>query len=202
MSPKFIVRQKITAFVNKYMIYESNSDGSTGKLVALAQQKRVALKEKINFYSDESKQQLLFSMRAEKVMDVHGKYLIEDANGQLIGALRKEFKKSLLRSTWVILGSDEQPAYQITESNESVAIMRRFVGFIPIVGDIAELVIKFIKYHFTYIDLGDGTECGRYEKITTVRDHYTLHTSDKLSADVDWRVLAGMSVALDALQSR
>lgn len=202
MQPKMIVQQKITPIVNKYMIHEANADGSVGPLKALAQQKRIALKEKISFYSDESKTNLLFTMRAEKVMDVHGKYFIEDTDGKRIGAFRKVFKKSLLRSTWMLIDENDQDIYQIMETNETVAILRRFIGFIPIVGDLAEVVLKFIKYHFSYVDLSDGTTRGQYQKTTTVRDHYVLHADDKLYKDVDWRVLAGMSVGLDALQSR
>ena len=107
MKPRLIVEQKITAFVNKYAVYTATEDGHKDQLVALAQQKRIALKEKITFYTDESKQEIAFSFRAEKVMDIHGRYLVEDAHGNLIGAFKKDFKKSLLSSTWNILNASD-----------------------------------------------------------------------------------------------
>jgi uncharacterized protein YxjI len=102
MKPRLIVEQKITAFTNKYTVYDVTAEGKKGNLVAFAQQKRIALREKITFYSDEAKTQVAFTFRAEKVMDVHGRYFVEDASGKLIGSFKKDFAKSLLNSTWLM----------------------------------------------------------------------------------------------------
>jgi uncharacterized protein YxjI len=199
MNSELIVEQKITAFVNRYAIYAA-INGEKTELIALAQQKRFNIKEKIIFYTDESRNAELFSFRAEKIMDVHGKYFVEDTDGNLIGAFRKQFGKSLVRSTWEILDG-ETPIYVITESNQMLAALRRFVGWIPFVGDILDIIINFFKYHFVFLDMQD-VEQGQYIKTTLFRDHYQLLASETLKNDVDWRVLASVAVALDALQSR
>lgn len=201
MHPKLIIEQKITAFVNKYAVYGANPDGSKAELKAFVQQKRFAFKEMVSFYSDTSKTQLLFTFRAEKVLDVHGRYFVEDADGQLIGSFRKQFGKSLLNSTWSILGPDDQPQFTVRESNQFLAIFRRICGFIPYVGNLAEIIILFFRYHFVFLD-NNGTEQGRYKKTTLIRDHYLLSTTDEVDQSTDWRILAAMAVALDALQSR
>ncbi|HEY1064036.1 MAG TPA: hypothetical protein VGE30_01925, partial [Candidatus Saccharimonadales bacterium] len=77
MKPKLIIEQKITPLVNKYRVYSVNANGVRDQLVAFAQQKRLAFKEKVTFYADEQKTEALFTMRAEKVMDIHGRFLIE-----------------------------------------------------------------------------------------------------------------------------
>ena len=200
MKPELFTEQKITAFVNRYVIYGVNNDGTKGEVKALAQQKRLNIKEKIIFYTNETRDTELFSFRAEKVMDIHGSYFVEDANGARIGAFRKKFGSSLLRSTWEIV-QDDQPLYTITESNQLLAALRRFIGWVPFVGDIFELIIMFFRYHFVFLDTS-GNEQGKYLKTTLFRDHYELQISDQLKNDVDWRVLASMAVALDALQSR
>lgn len=202
MKSRLIVEQKITAFVNKYAIYTVTEDGHKGQLVALAQQKRVALKEKITFYTDESKKEVAFSFRAEKVMDIHGRYLVEDADGKLIGAFRRDFKKSLLNSTWDILDVSDTPTLKVTESNIALAVIRRYGSFIPIVGDIINLVTSFLRYHFVLSDAETGQHVGRYQKTTLFRDHYELFVEDDAYTKQDWRVLAAMAVGLDALQSR
>lgn len=201
MNPKLIVEQKITAFVNKYAVYGANPDGSKAGLIAFVQQKRFAFKEKVSFYSDTSKTQLLFTFRAEKVLDVHGRYFVEDANGQLIGSFRKQFGKSLLNSTWNILDTSDTPYITVRESNQFLAIFRRFCGFIPYLGDLAELIVLLFRYHFVFLD-NNGAEAGRYQKTTLIRDHYRLDMTDEAYQATDWRVLAAMAVALDALQSR
>ena len=202
MKPRLIVEQKITAFTNQYRIFGANEDGSKASLVAFAQQKRLAFKEKVSFYSDETKQNLVFSFRAEKVMDVHGKYFVEDSSGSRIGAFKKEFKKSLISSTWSVLDSSDSPILVVAESNKPLAIIRRVGGYIPFVGMIIELVTAFLRYHFVFKKPGSGEIRGTYMKTTLFRDHYQLNMDDETYGAHDWRVLAAVAVALDALQSR
>ena len=202
MTPRLIVEQKITAFTNKYAVFAANADGSKGHMVAFAQQKRLAFKEKVMFYSDEAKTSVVFTMRAEKVMDVHGRYFVEDPSGKMVGSFRKNFTKSLLNSTWLMLGDNEQPKFVISESNHTIAILRRFVGFIPIIGELADIVMAFFRYHFNFVDAATNQAVGKYQKTTLFRDHYLLSMTDEAYAKEDWRTFAAMAVGLDALQSR
>lgn len=201
MKPRLKVEQKITAVANKYRVFAVTENGEKSELVAFAQQKRMALKEKIIFYTDESKQEAIFSMRAEKVMDVHGRYLIENVSGDLIGAFKKEFSKSLLKSTWSILKNDKA-VMTATESSGVRAATRRYVGFIPIVGEIADIIMLFFKYHFVFLVARTQEKVGSFEKQRIFKDHYMLSVEDENYQDLDWRVWAALCVALDALQSR
>lgn len=200
MTPKFIVEQKITALVNRYAIYHVDEQGAKGELFAFAQQKRVALKEKITFYTTKDKSQVLCTLRAEKVMDVHGKFLIEDADGTELGAFKKVFKESLLVSTWQILKGDDVQ-FTVAETSRAMAITRRFVGFLPFVGEFVDAAFALIKYHFTAIDT-NGVVQGSYEKTTRFRDHYVLSVTNDAYDSQDPRVWAALGVVLDALQAR
>lgn len=202
MKPRLIIQQKITAFTNMYRIFNASDAGESTTLQAFAQQKRLAFKEKVTFYSDEQKTQEIFTFRAEKVMDVHGRYFVEDADGNLIGMFKKEFKKSLLNSTWNVMNVNGEVLFLIKESNQYLAIARRFLTFIPYVGDLFELVTDFLKYHFVFIDSTTNETVGMYQKTTLFRDHYRMSMTDEAFAKADWRVLAAMGVGLDALQSR
>ena len=196
MKPRIIVEQKITAFANKYHIYQTHPDGTKGAILAFAQQKRFNIKEKVMFYTDESKQNLAFTFRAEKVLDIHGRYFVEDANGHMIGMFRKLFAESLLKSTWRVMTPDGVERYQVAETNTVLAVLRRFGG------DAINFITMFIKYHFSVIDLATGAEVGKYQKLTLFRDHYRFELDDAASEAVDWRVWAAMGVGLDMLQSR
>lgn len=202
MKPRMIVEQKITPFVNKYKISGVNTDGTPASLIGLAQQKRLAIKEKVTFYNSETKTQEIFSFRAEKAMDIHGRYFVEDPNGVLIGSFQKQFKASLVNSTWKVYNADGGEIALVKESNDTLAAMRRFIGFIPILGDLAEIIISFFKYHFIYIDLSAGTKQAMYTKTALFRDKYRFDATDDMWDKLDWRVWASMAVALDALQSR
>lgn len=202
MEPRLVVQQKITAFVNKYHVFGTNVGGTPASLVGLAQQKRFAFKEKVIFYADDKRDRVAFTFRAEKVLDVHGRYFVEDASGNLLGMFKKEFMASLVNSTWKVLDKQGNEVMMIRESNQVLAVLRRFIGNIPLLGDLAELVIMFFKYQFEFIDLQTNQVVGTYRKTTLVRDHYLLSMTNDAWGAADWRVYAAISVALDALQSR
>lgn len=202
MKPRLFIEQKITPFANQYKVFGADEAGNQANIRAFAQQKRLAFKEKVTFYTDEQKSATSFTFRAEKVFDVHGRYIVEDENGVVIGMFKKEFKQSFITSTWKILDKDGVELFTLTESSTALALFRRYSTWIPIVGDIIELVVMFLKYHFVFTKPNSEDVDGRYQKTTLFRDHYTLSMTDEAYAKCDWRLLAAMGVGLDALQSR
>jgi uncharacterized protein YxjI len=201
MIPRLIVEQRITAFVNQYSVFAANPDGSKGALRAFAQQKRLAFKERVTFYTDDTKTTTVFTFRAEKALDVHGRYFVENPDGKLIGSFRKDFTKSLINSTWHILDERNKPNLVVQESSQTLAVLRRFIGIVPLVGEGVDIILSFFRYHFVFVD-DAGNIVGRYQKTTLLRDHYMLSMTDDAYAKEDVRVLAALAVALDALQSR
>ena len=134
MRPRLFIEQKITAFANKYKVYGADEAGQSTGLVAFAQQKRIAFKEKVTFYTDEGKSLTAFTFRAEKVLDVHGRYLVEDDAGNLLGAFKKEFKQSLLISTWKLQDASGNELFTVRESNDTTTLPRGsycyFINFV------------------------------------------------------------------------
>lgn len=182
--PRFFLRQKVTPFTNKYVAQAANPDGSEGQVLAFAQQKRLAFKEQVTFYADESKSQAVFAFKARAVMDLNAGYDITDPSGAALGFFRKDFGKSLFRSTFHIEG----PGYAGTgqERNQLVAILRRFseTDFLPI--------------HFDYVS-AEGQPLLSVERRWALRDKYTVTVQDPR---VDFRVAAAVAVAMDALMQR
>lgn len=203
MKPRLFVEQKITAFVNKYTIFEANEAGSAGKPLYYVQQKRLAFKERVTFYTDEGHVNVAFTFRAEKAMDVHGRYFVEDADGNVLGTFKKDFGASLTNSTWQIFGTgSEAPVYQVKESSQTLALLRRFAGFIPVVGELVDIVVAFLRYHFVFEDVQTGQPVGKHQKTTLFYDKYLVSLTDEAYEKIGQKTLAAFSVALDALQSR
>ncbi|HYH75824.1 MAG TPA: hypothetical protein VD735_07760 [Candidatus Saccharimonadales bacterium] len=194
----FHIHQKITAFANQYRVFEDDN-GKPGKVIAYAHQKRLALKEKIIFYTDETKQEEAFHLQARNIMELAGTYDVKDGTGEILGVLRKQFKASLLRSTWhVSAKNNEEAMLLVQERSTGLAIARRVWGFVPYIGELP----FFLKYHFDFVDLALQQTVASYTKVTTFRDHYALTVEDATLENLDWRVLVAQGVALDALQSR
>src|SRR5665811_574368 len=114
-------------------------------MLAFAQQKRMKLREEVIFYTDDTKSQVFFSFKARNILDIHGVTDIFDGNGQVIGQFRKDFKASLLCSTFYV-GQNGLAEARGEERSMLNAIVRRFTD------------ISFIPYHFCLLYTSDAAD--------------------------------------------
>lgn len=179
---RFWVKQKITLMVNRYTVLLAGADGSTGPEVCGVEQKRMAFKEEVTFRRDG---QPYFRFKARRVMDLGATYDVTTMDGTPIGLFRKDFGRSLLRSTWHL----EQPGLpEVTgqERSMAVAVLRRVQDTIP------------LPFHFDFTS-PEGHPVMSVTRKFGLRDTYLLEMHAPL---LDRRLAIAMAVALDALQSR
>ncbi|MET0998336.1 MAG: hypothetical protein ABWX73_06455 [Marmoricola sp.] len=182
--PRFFVKQKLTMMVNRYEIHEANADGSIGRMMAVAQQKRMAFKEQVTFFRDDQRTEPVFSFQARQVMDMGAGYDVRDAGGAPLGVFRKDFGQSLLRSTFHLSAPDLEATGQ--ERNQMVGVLRRFIDF-P------------FAFHFDFKDQVTGAVVMSSERQMSLRDRYVVTVPDPR---LDFRLAASMAVGLDALLAR
>lgn len=195
---QLLVRQKVTMVVNQYWISGADAAGAPGPLLAFAHQKRMKLKEEVNFFTDESKREVLFGFKSRQVLDMAATTDVFDADRNPIGVFRKDAVKSLLNSTWHIDAGGIQATGR--ERSENVAIARRFGGFLPVVGSIMEAIPW--QFHFDFTD-AQGASVLSVDRERKVRDHYRVTIRpDGQGRVLDWRFAAAITVALDAFQGR
>lgn len=180
--PGFFVTQKLTLMVNRYEIFAMGPDGQPGQLMAFAEQKRMALKEQVTFWTDDSRTRSVFSFKARQVLDLGAGYDVFDETGEAIGYFKKDFGKSLLRSTFQLNGPHVNAIGQ--ERNKAIAVLRRLV----------ELPFTF---HFDFYDREQLVMS--VDRQFTLRDRYTVHVPYR---GLDFRLAAAMTVGLDALMGR
>ena len=183
-TPRFFVKQRLTMMVNRYEIRAANPDGSVGELLAVAQQKRMAFREQVTFFSDESRTVPVFSFKARQAMDLAAVYDVFDAAGTPIGYFQKDFSASLLRSSFH-LGGPGIDAYG-QERNVIIAVLRRFTDFA-------------FPVHFDFTDKQTGAVVMSSARQMTIGDRYTVDVPDPR---IDFRLAAAMAVGLDALLQR
>ncbi|GHD43754.1 hypothetical protein D9V29_13960 [Mycetocola manganoxydans] len=182
--PRFFVKQRLTMMVNRYEIVEANPDGTEGRIFAIAQQKRMAMKEQVTFFADEARTQPLFGFKARNVMDLAGTYDVTAADGTPLGAFQKDFKASMLRSSFHLYGPNLEAFGQ--ERNQMTAIARRIIDF-P------------FSFHFDFTDKATGAVVMSSERQFSLRDRYTVDVPDQR---VDFRLAASVAVGLDAIMQR
>ena len=185
----FVIDQLIRPMANLYRI----SAGS--EPVAFVRQKKLAIKEDIRFYADESQTEELFRIKARALMEFGGRYDVTTPDGERVGVLEKVFGKSLLRSTWRILDASEQELAIAKERSVPLAILRRVIDAVPY-GDFIPIV-----FHFT-IDTEAGAHLGDLNRRLGLRDTYDLDLSGDAEQTIDRRLGIALGIALDALQSR
>lgn len=177
--PEFTVKQKLTMMVNRYQVL-----GPDQRLMAFAEQKRMAFKEQVTFFEDSTRARPVFGFKARAVLDLNAGYDVTDEAGRQIGFFRKDFGKSLLRSTFHVEG----PGYAGTgqERSQLVGLLRRFTD------------VDFLPIHFDFADPAGGPLMSVDRKFA-IGDTYHVVVPDRR---VDFRVAAAIAVALDALMSR
>jgi uncharacterized protein YxjI len=189
----FVLRQRIRLVVNQYEFFLPERD----KPFCFVQQARFKFKEDIRFYTDETKAVELMRIKARQRFDPWATYDVTAADGSKIGEIQKAFGRSLVRSTYLI----HAPNGTVTaaERNLGVAVFRRLVGFVPVVGDFADWLP--IPYHFTFER--DGKELGVHKRrFGKLRDVYDIDMSADAARTLDRRLVLAAAVGMDALQAR
>lgn len=192
---RFLVEQLLRPMVNLYTVSTLGADGrSAGETVAFARQKRMALKEDLRFFADDSETEELFRLKARRVVEIGGRYDVTQPSGERIGVLEKRFKQSLIRSTWSILDASEDEIAWARERSAAIAIVRRIKDLIPY----GEMIP--VPYHFTF--LRGEREIGELSRVLGLRDKYILDLSADAERALDRRLAIALAVGLDAFQAR
>jgi uncharacterized protein YxjI len=180
---QFVVRQRFTLMVNRYDVSAVRPEGTPGEPVCFVEQKRMTFREEVSFNDPESGTPL-FRFKARSVMDLGATYDVTAPDGSSLGTFRKDFARSLLRSTWH-LEQPGRPAVVGQERSLVIALLRGVQDAIP------------LPFHFEFA--ADGQPIMTCERRWGLRDSYLL----SVHADgLDRRLAIAMAVGLDALQSR
>ena len=190
------VQQKFSPVANRYRISTVAPDGSEGRPLVHVHQRRLKIREQIDFFADEALTSPVLRLRARKVFEVRGRSDVLLPDGTVIGQLQKVFGRSLLRSTWQVLDPAGNVVATAQESSMPLAVLRRGWGLIPVVGDVPFM----LPFHFD-IAVGDR-RVGTYRRLVALRDRYILDLSGDPDRVIDRRVALAFTVALDALQDR
>jgi uncharacterized protein YxjI len=193
----YFIDQVVKPMANVYRVMPVAGGAPVGSPIVYIRQKKLATREDIRFLADEAETQELFRLKARSVLDIGGaRYDVVAADGSPIGRLEHIFGKSLLRSTWRIVGADETEVGIAHERNVYLAIARRVIDFVPYVGGLIPIPYDFV--------IEDGEkQLGHFTReFMSVRDRYTLDLSGDAERRLDRRLGIALAIGLDALQNR
>jgi hypothetical protein len=132
------------------------SDPASSKLVGFIQMKAWVLKEDVRLYSDDTKSVELLRIHARSIIDFGTTYdVVDSATGQpLFNLRRKGLKSAFVRDHWDIMTTDDQPLGALQETSQGLALVRRYVALIPIIGEIIDIVLSFTPLTYQILDAG------------------------------------------------
>ncbi len=146
---------KILALASQIYIRDGNR-----QLIGHVKQKLFKLKEDINVYADEGQAQLLFNIKADRVIDFSARYNFTSANGNFIGSIKRQGMHSIWKSHYEVSNANNQQVLRINEESAWVKVLDSLVGEVPILG-------MFTGYMFNpayIISKNDGTPIARLHK--------------------------------------
>lgn len=120
---------KILALASQIYIRDAS-----GNLLAYVKQKMFKLKEDINIFADENQTQLLFNIKADRVLDFSAKYNFTDARGTFLGSIKRRGMRSIFKASYEIYDASDRQVMKINEENGWIKVFDALVGEIPIVG--------------------------------------------------------------------
>ena len=181
---ELLLAQKMLALGNKYIVTDAGSN-----VLLYSKQKLFRLKEDFRFYTDQAETSEFLKISAQNIIDFSGKYTVSDSSsGAVLGIIKREGLRSLLRGKWLILSPPEEMIAEVHEDSIVLAVLRRVFDFITLVIPVKFDIVK-----------GD-TALGVIEKKRAlIRDRYYIDLRNDTGKVIDRRLAVALSVLLDSI---
>ena len=106
---------------------------AAGALLFYVKQKAFKLKEAVTVFADAEQTQPLYTINADRVLDVSARYHINEMSGFSLGTLQRHGMRSIWRAHYEILRGGG-PVMQIREENPWVKVADALFGELPVLG--------------------------------------------------------------------
>lgn len=120
---------KIIALGNRIFAREAD-----GRLIGFASQKLFKLKEDIRIFADESKNQLVYNIRADRIIDFSARYTFYDGAGRELGSIKRQGMRSIWKAEYELYDAAGSFVMKINEENAWRKVGDYFLSEIPLVG--------------------------------------------------------------------
>ena len=120
---------KLLALASQIYIRDAN-----GNLMGYVKQKLLKLKEDINVFADESQTNILFNIKADRVLDFSARYNFTASNGQFLGSVKRQGMRSIWKANYEISDASGNQVMQIHEENAWIKVADSLIGDLPIIG--------------------------------------------------------------------
>jgi len=106
---------------------------AAGALICYVRQQAFKLKEAVTVFSDAAQTVPLYTIKADRVLDLSAQYHIADVAGAPLGTLQRRGLRSLWRAHYEIQHGG-QPVFVVREENPWIKVVDGVLGEIPVLG--------------------------------------------------------------------
>lgn len=108
---------------------------ASGQPLCYVKQKLFRFREKVEVFTDDTRQTLLATIEADRIIDWSARYTFRSPSGQVLGAMGRRGLKSLWRAHYDVFAPGAQTStFSIQEANPFVKMLDGIVGGIPVLG--------------------------------------------------------------------
>ena len=199
-STKLAFRRKVLVFAGAKI---NISEPGSGQELGFIKMKAFKLKEDIRIFSDSNMTTELLTIRARKVIDFGATYdVIDPTNqGHLFSLKREGMASTFVRDRWNVLDTAGNIVAQVEETG-GIALARRYINVIPIIGGIVDMVFWFKKQHYSIVSYQQGQEINAGQ-ITRQKNPFVIKfESDTTAAQVrlDGRIYVAIGAMLSTIE--
>lgn len=175
---------KLLALANQIYLRDAN-----GNLLGYVKQKMFKLKEDINIFADEQQTQMLFNIKADRMIDWSANYSFTDSRGNFLGSIKRQGMRSIWKANYDVFDSAGNQAYKIHEENGWVKVADALFGELPLVG-----ILSGYVFNPTYIvERMDGTPVAHLKKEPAMFEgKFILSNLSPLSTEEETRIVLGV----------
>ncbi len=183
---------KLLALANQIYIRDADNN-----LLGYVKQKMFKLKDDINIFADEQQIQLLFNIKADRMIDWSANFSFTDARGNHLGSIKRQGRRSMWKASYDIFDARGSQVMKINEENGWVKVGDALFGEIPLVGILSGYVFN-PSYLVSRID---GIPLARLKKQPAfLEGRFQLENQAQLSTEVETLTL--LSVLMMTLLER
>jgi hypothetical protein len=149
---------KIGTLSNDFIAKDAND-----MTVAYVRQKMLKFIEEVQVFSDESRSELNYTIKANKWLDFSASYAFTDKNGLDIGRIARKGWASLWKANYDIFDESQMKVLFVREENPWAKVFDSLLGEVPIVN----LLTGFFFHPAYAIARPDETKIARLRKVSS-----------------------------------
>jgi len=179
---------KVSSFANDF-----TATDLSGETIAYVRQKMLKFKEDIQVFSDQSKTEINYAIKADRWLDFSAAYAFYDGSGIYIGKIARKGWRSMWRASYEIIDQNENHQYSITEESAMVKVFDSILGQIPILS-----IMTGYLFNPSYLvtDLRGNAILRMKKQASFFGRKFQLTKEGKMDSDDDDRVMLGCMMML------